>query len=82
VAFGAGVVGVSAVFCEAAVVDKEKSQQATSKASPEIELVDISNLQKWDSNWDGRLVHVSCYFLEIDICEQFCKLRYPQSSRR
>ena len=53
VAFGAGIMGTSAaVLCEQAVsADKEGG---TPQPDPENEFVDISNLQKWDSNWDGR----------------------------
>ena len=64
-ALGAGVLGISAVFCEqASAADKEK-------LDPEAELVDISNLQKWDSNWDGRFVRpCSCTITYLQVLLQ------------
>ena len=52
---GVGLVGTSAVLCDNSTSPADKDS-STSRIESDSEFVDISSLQKWDSNWDGRLV--------------------------
>ncbi len=50
ITLGVGIIGCSAALCEQkATAGKEGGSQDDAEI-----YADISNLQTWDSNWDGR----------------------------
>ena len=63
ITIGAGIIGgTSAALCEKKAIGGKEGTESTNEDDI---YVDITNLQTWDSNWDGRCLSFS--LLDIPI---------------